>query len=106
MSAMATPIFILEKIYFLFTVPDYHNLTQQEKTNVCSFLPGSTTVGKVTVGTTTQQPRSSEHAATSRETAQSLPESTYFSTDETPKLSTITYYTTPEHDSTVPGLLT
>ncbi|XP_073475490.1 interleukin-15 receptor subunit alpha isoform X2 [Aquarana catesbeiana] len=67
-----------------------------------STTSGSTTVGKVTVGTTTQQPRSSEHAATSRETAQSLPESTYFSTDETPKLSTITYYTTPEHDSTVP----
>ncbi|XP_077329538.1 interleukin-15 receptor subunit alpha isoform X2 [Lithobates pipiens] len=75
-----------------------------------SSIPGSqsttilpTTVGKATVGTTTQQPRSSEHAATSRETAQSVPESTYISTDETPKLSTISYYTTTGHDSSIPG---
>ncbi|XP_040199211.1 interleukin-15 receptor subunit alpha isoform X2 [Rana temporaria] len=88
--------------------PELSTISYYTTTGHDSSIPGSqsttilaTSVGKATVKTTTQQPKSSEHAVTSRETTQSVPESTYISTDET-KLSTIGYYTMTGHDSSIP----
>ncbi|XP_072257969.1 interleukin-15 receptor subunit alpha isoform X1 [Pyxicephalus adspersus] len=82
----------------------YHHTTERQSIHPAgsqstTILP--TTVGKTTMRTVTPQSTSFGHAATSRKMTQSDLESTYTSSDKT--LSTVSYCTTTEHDSNIPG---